>query len=223
MTVAAGCTDKRVRAGVEGSGSVADMGEGEDTIASAAQAARELAATLLEQADALDLHDLRATAAIEQVRVMSRELADAVHERGWGELYLGIDSLDPDDDLDEFLEDDAWVVEEADEDDEFLEPPALPDGLRLSYQARYDFIVTDPDALVAYVRERATAEGAEDVVEEIQDPVSAFQLLTFLDGVGSKEYDGVGLGAAGGEESQKEVEQSLWDLDPSRRDDTYPY
>ena len=201
------------------------MGEGDEETASAAQAARELAATLLEQADALDLHDLRATAAIEQVRVMSRELADAIHERGWGELYLGIDSLDPDDDLDEFVEEDAWVLEddEDEEDDELLEPPALPDGLRVSYQARYDFIVTDPEALVEYVRERAAAEGAEDVIEEIQDPVSAFQLLTFLDGIGSKEYDTVGLGPAGGEESQKVVTRSLWDLDPVRRDDTYPY
>jgi hypothetical protein len=228
------------------------MAEGEDAAASAAQAARELAATLLEQADALDLHDLRATTAIEQVRVMSRVLADAVHERGWGELYLGIDSLDPDedDDLDEFAdpstepetgsgsesgsgsafdaefgpelgseEDDAWILD----DEEFDEPPALPAGIRVSYQARYDFIVTDPDALVEYVRERAAAEGADDVMEEIQDPVAAFQLLSFLDGIGSKDYDTVGLGPAGGEESQKVVSHSLWDLDPVRRDDTYPY
>ena len=201
------------------------MGEG-DEAASAAQAARELAATLLEQADALDLHDLRATGAIEQVRVMSRALADAVHERGWGELYLGIDSMYPDeyDEMADFVDaddeetDEAWVVE--DEDDEPLVPV---DGLRLSYQARYDFVVTNPDALVAYVRERAAEEGAEDVIEEIQDPISAFQLLTFLDGVGSKEYDAVGLGPAGGEESQRVVTHSLWDLDPVRRDDTYPY
>ena len=201
------------------------MGEG-DEAASAAQAARELAATLLEQADALDLHDLRATGAIEQVRVMSRALADAVHERGWGELYLGIDSMYPDeyDEMADFVDaddeetDEAWVVE--DEDDEPLVPV---EGLRLSYQARYDFVVTNPDALVAYVRERAAEEGAEDVIEEIQDPISAFQLLTFLDGVGSKEYDAVGLGPAGGEESQRVVTHSLWDLDPVRRDDTYPY
>lgn len=201
------------------------MGEG-DEAASAAQAARELAATLLEQADALDLHDLRATGAIEQVRVMSRALADAVHERGWGELYLGIDSMYPDeyDEMAEFVDaddeetDEAWIVE--DEDDEPLVPV---EGLRLSYQARYDFVVTNPDALVAYVRERAAEEGAEDVIEEIQDPISAFQLLTFLDGVGSKEYDAIGLGPAGGEESQRVVTHSLWDLDPVRRDDTYPY
>jgi hypothetical protein len=64
--------------------------------ASAAEAARELAKVLLEQADALDLHDLRATVAIEKVRVQSRVLADAVHERGWGDIFLGIDSYDPD-------------------------------------------------------------------------------------------------------------------------------
>ena len=51
---------------------------------------------LLEQADALDLHDLRATGAIENVRVQARALADAVHERGWGDIFLGIDSYDPD-------------------------------------------------------------------------------------------------------------------------------
>jgi hypothetical protein len=213
------------------------MSEVERPAVSAAQAARELATTLLDQADALDLHDLRATGAIEQVRLKSRALADAVHERGWGELFLGIDSMYPDeyDELDEFedVDDDpdaeqevAWVVEAEEDDDleEYEEELLVPvDGMRVSYQARYDFVVTDPDALIAYARERATAEGADDVLEEIQDPVAAFQLLTFLDGVGSKEYDAIGLGPAGGEESQKEVEQSLWDLDPVRRDDTYPY
>lgn len=195
---------------------------------SAAQAARELATTLLDQADALDLHDLRATGAIEQVRLKSRALADAVHERGWGELYLGIDSLylddegdeDELDDLDELeSDDDEWV--EGDEDVFDTDLPA--DALRLSYQARFDFVVTDPDALVAYVRKRAAEAGNDEVLEEIQDPVSAFQLLTFLDGIGSREYDAVGLSPAGGEESQQVVKYALWDLDPTRRDDTYPY
>lgn len=191
---------------------------------SAAQAARELATTLLDQADALDLHDLRATGAIEQVRVKSRALADAVHERGWGELYLGIDSLylDEDDDDLEDLEpagEDDW----AEGDEEIFDVDLPADALRLSYQARFDFIVTNPDALVAYVRKRAAEAGNDEVLEEIQDPVAAFQLLTFLDGVGSKEYDAVGLSPAGGEESQQVVKYALWDLDPTRRDDTYPY
>lgn len=197
---------------------------------SAAQAARELATTLLDQADALDLHDLRATGAIEQVRLKSRELADAVHERGWGELYLGIDSLYLEDEVDDEAElvdlddldsddEDDWV--EGDEDVFDTDLPA--DALRLSYQARFDFVVTNPEALMAYVRKRAGEAGNEEVLEEIQDPVAAFQLLTFLDGVGSKEYDAVGLSPAGGEESQQVVKYALWDLDPTRRDDTYPY
>jgi len=49
------------------------------------------------------------------------------------------------------------------------------------------------------------------------------ELLTVVDGLGSKDYADMGLGPAGGEESQKVVEHSLWDLDPTRRDDTYPY
>src|ERR1700754_1636388 len=127
--------------------------------ASAAEAARELARVLLEQADALDLHDLRATGAIENVRVQARALADAVHERGWGDIFLGVDSYDPDelDDLplgpDDFdrPEDYREIVEG--DDVEELEEPRLPaDGVRVSYQARYDYVVTDPDAFVRYVR-----------------------------------------------------------------------
>lgn len=201
--------------------------------ASAAEAARELARVLLEQADALDLHDLRATDAIEQVRVQSRTLADAVHERGWGDIFLGIDSYDPDeldgvplgpDDFDD-PEDYREIVEGGSlEDLDELEEPLLPaEGVRLSYQARYDYVVTDPEAFVRYVRSRADEAQNDDVIDDIEDPQSAFELLCYLDGLGSKHYDTSGLLPAGGEESHKIVEYSLWDLDPTRRDDTYPY
>jgi hypothetical protein len=198
--------------------------------ASAAEAARELARVLLEQADALDLHDLRATTAIENVRVQARVLADAVHERGWGDIFLGIDSYDPDelDDLplgpDDFDDpaDYREMIEGAGLDE--LDEPLVPEnGIRLSYQARYDFVVTDPDAFVAYVRSRADEAQNDDVIEDIEDARSAFELLGYLDGIGSKDYDGLGLSPAGGEESHKVVEFSLWDMDPTRRDDTFPY
>ncbi|GAA2841448.1 hypothetical protein [Kribbella solani] len=208
--------------------------------ASAAEAARELARVLLEQADALDLHDLRATGAIENVRVQARALADAVHERGWGDIFLGIDSYDPDelDDLplgpDDFDDpaDYREIVEGGalgDLDDlEELESTLLPEnGVRLSYQARYDYVVTDPDAFVRYVRDRAEKAQDEaltdDAIDDIEDAQSAFELLCYLDGLGSKEYEPYGLIPGGGEESHKIVEFSLWDLDPTRRDDTYPY
>jgi hypothetical protein len=198
--------------------------------ASAAEAARELAKVLLEQADALDLHDLRATTAIENVRVQARVLADAVHERGWGDIFLGIDSYDPDelDDLplgpDDFDNPDDYreMVERGDLDD--LDEAIVPEnGIRLSYQARYDFVVTDPEAFVAYVRSRADEAQNDEVIDDIEDARSAFELLGYLDGLGSKDYDAVGLTPAGGEESHKVVEFSLWDMDPNRRDDTYPY
>ncbi|TWD79895.1 hypothetical protein FB561_0961 [Kribbella amoyensis] len=198
--------------------------------ASAAEAARELAKVLLEQADALDLHDLRATAAIENVRVQARMLADAVHERGWGDIFLGIDSYDPDelDDLplgpDDFDDpaDYRELVEGAGLDE--LDETSLPEnGMRLSYQARYDFVVTDPDAFVAYVRGRADEAQNDEVIDDIEDARSAFELLGYLDGLGSKDYEAMGLSPAGGEESHKVVEFSLWDMDPIRRDDTYPY
>ncbi len=161
--------------------------------ASAAEAARELARVLLEQADALDLHDLRATGAIENVRVQARALADAVNERGWGDIFLGIDSYDP---------------------DELGDLPLGPD----------DF--DDPEdyrEMVEYVRSRAGEAQNDEVVDDIEDVQSAFELLCYLDGLGSKDYDTAGLTGAGGEESHKVVEFSLWDLDPTRRDDTYPY
>ncbi|WBQ06066.1 hypothetical protein [Kribbella sp. CA-293567] len=198
--------------------------------ASAAEAARELAKVLLEQADALDLHDLRATTAIENVRVQARVLADAVHERGWGDIFLGIDSYDPDelDDLplgpDDFDDPDDYreMVERGEMDE--LDQELIPEnGIRLSYQARYDFVVTDPEAFVAYVRGRADEAQNDEVIDDIEDARSAFELLGYLDGLGSKDYDTVGLTPAGGEESHKVVEFSLWDLDPTRRDDTYPY
>jgi hypothetical protein len=197
--------------------------------ASAAEAARELARVLLEQADALDLHDLRATGAIENVRVQARTLADAVHERGWGDIFLGIDSYDPDelDDLplgpDDF-DDPADYREIVEGDDlEELEEPLPADGVRVSYQARYDYVVTDPEAFVQYVRSRAHEAQNDEVIDDIEDAQSAFELLCYLDGLGSKDYDTTGLLPAGGEESHKIVEFSLWDLDPTRRDDTYPY
>ncbi|MEV8374097.1 hypothetical protein AB0P21_15250 [Kribbella sp. NPDC056861] len=198
--------------------------------ASAAEAARELAKVLLEQADALDLHDLRATTAIENVRVQARVLADAVHERGWGDIFLGIDSYDPDelDDLplgpDDFDDPSDYreMVERGEMDE--LDEALLPEnGIRLSYQARYDFVVTDPEAFVAYVRSRADEAQNDEVIDDIEDARSAFELLGYLDGLGSKDYDAVGLTPAGGEESHKVVEFSLWDLDPTRRDDTFPY
>ncbi|MDX6250585.1 MAG: hypothetical protein QOF10_3945 [Kribbellaceae bacterium] len=198
--------------------------------ASAAEAARELAKVLLEQADALDLHDLRATTAIENVRVQARVLADAVHERGWGDIFLGIDSYDPNelDDLplgpDDFDDpaDYREIIEGAGLDD--LDEPLVPEnGIRLSYQARYDFVVTDPEAFIAYVRGRSHEAQNDDVIDDIEDARSAFELLGYLDGIGSRDYDGHGIVPAGGEESHKVVEFSLWDLDPTRRDDTYPY
>ncbi|MEU4292740.1 hypothetical protein AB0E63_31330 [Kribbella sp. NPDC026596] len=199
--------------------------------ASAAEAARELARVLLEQADALDLHDLRATGAIENVRVQARALADAVHERGWGDIFLGIDSYDPDeldglplgpDDFDDPA--DYREIAEGVDDLDDLEEPLLPEnGVRVSYQARYDYVVTDPEAFVEYVRSRADEAQNDEVIDDIEDAQSAFELLCYLDGLGSKDYDSTGLIPAGGEESHKIVEFSLWDLDPTRRDDTYPY
>jgi hypothetical protein len=190
--------------------------------ASAAEAARELARVLLEQADALDLHDLRATGAIENVRVQARALADAVHERGWGDIFLGIDSYDPDeldglplgpDDFDDPA-DYREIAEGADDLDE-LEETLLPEnGVRVSYQARYDYVVTDPEAFVQYVRSRADEAQNDEVIDDIEDAQSAFELLCYLDGLGSKDYDSTGLIPAGGEESHKIVEFSLWDLDP---------
>ena len=44
---------------------------------------------------------------------------------------------------------------------------------------------------------RADEAQNDDVIDDIEDARSAFELLGYLDGIGSKDYDGLGLTPAG--------------------------
>lgn len=184
------------------------------------KAARQLAAILLECADALDEDDLRAADAISEVRQASRQLATAVHGRGWGEVYLGLEVADED---------------ELPEGDDPGVP--LPTGARVTYQARFDFIVTDPAALLDYLQERIArqpAELSEDVLtsedgtvqptsQTPHDEVEAVGTLAYLDGLGSRDYSDVGLEFAGGQEIVRPITQALWEISETSGQDQFPF
>lgn len=184
------------------------------------KAARQLAALLLDCADALDEDDLRAADALSEVRRASRALAHAVHGRGWGEVYLGLEVASGDD---------------APEDDDSGVP--LPPGARVTYQARFDFVVTDPKALAAYLHERIERqpdEQSEDVFTDEegrahptsrapQDEVEAVGTLAYLDGLGSRDYSEVGLEFAGGQEIVRPVTETLWEMSETLAEDQFPF
>lgn len=181
------------------------------------RAARALAAVLLDNADALDVDDLRAADAMAEIRRSSRVLAEALHDRGWGDVYLGLE-VAPD------------GVEPEDED----EGVPLPAGTRVTYQARFDFVVTDPDALLNYLSERVGREPAQAPVGEFRDiagqaytareprdEVEAVGTLAYLDGLGSRDYSHVGLEFGGGQEIVRPITEALWEL--ARSEDQFPF
>lgn len=255
---------------------------------------------LLDLADDLDADDLRAADALSEVRRSSRELAKAIHERGWGEVYLGLEigadaptpvvpeqdvssdeveweAVDSDSVPDAVVHD--WTSE-TDPDDvaqildlsvpgngQSLEDSAddgmpLPPGTRVTYQARFDFVVTEPDRLIGHLRDRVQVEGylagdaghlagetggameaSADAVEDAggaeatpahaaaghraasvpADIVEAVGLLAYYDGLGSREYDGIGLEFAGGHEVVRPIETALWEMSLTYQDDTFPF
>ena len=135
----------------------------------ATRAAEDLAAVLTAQAENLGSDELTVISeAMATVRSAARDLGAALTERGWGGgvLYGWGDPLDDDDDEGNEDEDE---VEDEDEDDE---PWVALTGQRMSYQARYDFILVDPAMFTEYVVRRATQAGVpearvrEQILEE---------------------------------------------------------
>lgn len=211
-------------------------------------AARALASVLLENADALDLDDLRAADALTEVRRASRRLAESVYGRGWGDLFLGVllsdmdtvemvqpaggapvrgeDFQDDSDGEDEF--EDSYLTD----DDEGL---PLPDGARITYQARFDFVVTDPQRAIDYVQRRISADSRNVSLEPRlgiesssgaappRDLTEALGLLAYLDGLGSQDYTEYGLEFAGGQEIVRPIDEAFWEMSQDRQSDHYPF
>lgn len=217
----------------------------------AATAARSLAAALLARADDLGSNDLATiSTAMAEVRAAARPLVDALAARGWpadgllGTVTWALDEEEEDDDagdddppadLDELGEIDPDLeVTDLDaelaellgapgqddddlEDDDFTAPP----GERLTYQARYDFVVTDLDALLDFVTDVAAERGEPWDRTSIAEH-GPLHVLSQLVGLAALDLDGTGLVFAGGQDLVATIDRTLWELDDDDRDGTFP-
>jgi hypothetical protein len=216
----------------------------------AATAARSLAAALLARADELGSNDLATiSTAMAEVRAAARPLVDALAARGWpadgllGTVTWALDEEDDEDgigdddppaDLDELGEIDPDLeVSDLDaelaellatggddddlKDDDFTAPP----GERLTYQARYDFVVTDADALLEFVTDVAAERGEPWDRTSIAEH-GPLHVLSQLVGLAALDLDGTGLVFAGGQDLVATIERTLWELDDDDRDGTFP-
>ena len=190
----------------------------------ATTAARALAGVLQEHAEALASDELETVStAMTAVRAAAREVEAALTDRGWGGgvLYgFGEDHEDDGEDEDEGEGEDEDVFADLvalDGDDEDW---AVPVGTRMTYQARYDFVVVDPDALAARAEQRAAELGWAWTRGE--DGHHPFDMLMHADGPGSRDYAEAGLAFAGGQEATREIAATLWELDDEEREDLFP-
>lgn len=152
-----------------------------------------------------------------ELRRSSRQLAEALHGRGWGDVYLGLE-----------------VAPDGEEVDVAEDGIPLPPGTRVTYQARFDFVVTDPEAFLRYLRQRAASEPARETAGEFRDiagqaystkeprdEVEAVGTLAYLDGLGSRDYSDVGLEFGGGQEIVRPIPEALWEM--TRVEDQFPF
>jgi len=183
---------------------------------SAAEAARNLAELLGREGASLDSDDISTvSASMTAVRAAARDLESALVSRGWGgDVLYGFGNDHGEDDLDD-LDGDNWDdLDDLFADDE--EVPPQPVGVRMTFQSRHDFVVTDEPALAAYVTARLTTEGetpwtAEAVADalECEGPLA---ILANLDGFGMHDYSQAGLVYAGGQDAWREVSRTLWEM-----------
>ncbi len=188
----------------------------DETPLTASVEARALSAILGEVADHLDADDMRSPEAMTAIRAQARRLAQAVRDRGWGDLFWNVDRFH-----DVHGGELSKEEDEADEDDE-----PLPEGMRLSYQARIDFVVTDVEALLSTARAKAETDGVVvegDFADEIDHPVGAVAYLAGRDGFAPKDYPEAGLRLAGAQDSVGEVSASLWEMSDEQGEDSFPF
>ncbi len=188
----------------------------------ATAAARGLADVLMAHAEALASDELETvSAAMTAVRAAAREVEASLTDRGWGGGVLyGFGDPDADgegDDEEDDASEDPVAVDEEDEDDEDW---VVPVGTRMTYQARFDFVVVDPEALAAHAERRAAEAGW--AWKRGEDGHHPFDVLMHADGPGSRDYGSAGLAFAGGQEASREIAATLWELDDEESDDLFP-
>ncbi|HVV36954.1 MAG TPA: hypothetical protein VHC63_10165 [Acidimicrobiales bacterium] len=183
----------------------------------ASTAARALAEVLLAHADRLDSDDLATISdSMVAVRAAARTVEEQLRARGWGGgvLYGFGDPLDDeDDDVYELESEDS----EAGDDGDFVAPP----GRKVTWQARYDFVVVDEAKLLAYVERRARELGSSWTRDDIIDHDPLY-VLTWLEGFANRDLADTGLVFAGGQDAMHDIEQTLWEMAPEMSDDQFP-
>lgn len=179
-------------------------------------AAADLVAALTRRGGDLDSLDLAVVAeALGEVRRASDALREALHDRGWG---TGLDEWGA---FDELTGDGVEDVDDLLDDDEDDEEPL--DGARFSWQARYDFVVTDADALVAHARSRSLEVDPDvDPDEALEEHGGPLGLLLLLDGPQFRGYDDHGAVMAYGTDTFAAVERTLDEIGRDTGEQSYP-
>ncbi len=200
-------------------------------------AARALADVLSTHAKALDSTDLTVFAqAMPELRAAARWLDESLRDRGWGnDVLYGLAGPDADDadDADEVedgvdLDDEDEFVDFDDEDElsDFDEDKMPLNGGRFTYQARFDFVVVNEQALYRRAEIRSLeVDASVDPREGIRDfggVLGPLGLLLFLDGPHSRDYESAGLKIVYGKEFTNAVERTLDEFDFEVREDQFP-
>jgi hypothetical protein len=153
-------------------------------------------------------------------------LGGLLEERGWGtDILYGWPGLQDEGEDYEHTE----IEVEGDElnaagdlpDDDAEDPPL--DGTRISYQARFDFVIVDEEALHARAEARSrevNPEGdAEAGIQKFGGPLS---LLLYLDNPTFRGYEAAGIEMVYGHEVVRAVERTLDEYEYDARDDHFP-
>lgn len=108
-----------------------------------------------------------------------------------------------------------------DDDDEGEEPLAPADILRLSVEARFDFIVRDEERFTSYVRERyVSADMDKEQVElHVGDPTGCLSELFQMDCWDASAYTALGLEPAGEGWRVGDIPKALFEMTFDERDE----
>ncbi|MBA8794036.1 hypothetical protein FHX74_001641 [Friedmanniella endophytica] len=179
----------------------------------AKQAALELSEVLAENAAALASDDLATVAAaMTRVRAGARALEAGLTSRGWGgDVLYGWGEPDEDE-----LEDRWPETVDDDESDGAVIPsdgPFLPSSaLKMTYQCRADFYLTDEQALIDWIVEHAGDWGLHGWDRPYVESRGAFDCFTDLVSQPRLDLTDTGLLPAGSQAVTYQVDRTLWEM-----------
>ncbi|MBG0814341.1 hypothetical protein [Planomonospora sp. ID82291] len=160
-------------------------------------------AAVLSQSDA---SSATVASAIQEVRSAARSYTDAIFDStGWGNVFADI------------------YKDEDEDDDESEETFTAPEAaLRVSLEARWDFVVENPDALMRYVCQRLIENDWDEqqAVDHTDSPEGAMNTLFDLDGWDVDDYAEQGVERAGNGWSVYRIEKTLYEMDHAERSET---